>query len=252
MTDQHPSFGGGLAVADPRTPASPLDLGAEGAPDDNRRKLALVGAVVAVVVVLIGAFFMLKSKGGTADTAALPPHVALPAASGQTSSVTGAAAAPKPIKLPKPFAGVIGRDPFKALYVPPAPKTSSAPTGAASNPVVAPPTATVPSTGGSTVTTPTTGSTSGNQSVGSNFDPVWVDLVHVTGTSSATFVVGYTDGKKNTQVTYTVSAPQSSTRTVFGRVFSLLSIQNGTVTVQMGDGTPFDLSRGFSNRHFLG
>ena len=256
MTDQHPSFGGGLAVADPRTATSPLDFGSEGAADDNRRKLALVGAVFAVVVVLIAAFFLLKGKGSSSDNAALPPHITPPVTSGQTAGSTGTtaakAAAPKPIKLPKPFAGVVGRDPFKALYVPPAPKNTAAPTGAASNPVPVTPPTTVTTTGGSTSTPPSTGGTSGNQTVGSNFDPVWVELVHVTGTSTATFVVGYTDGKKNTQVTYTVAAPQNSTRTVFGRVFSLLSIQNGTVTVQMGDGTPFDLSRGFSNRHFLG
>jgi hypothetical protein len=253
MTEQHPSFGG-VAVADPRTTTSPLDLGAEGAPDDNRRKLALVGAVVAVLVVLIAAFFMLKSKGGSADNTALPPHIVPPATSGQsgTTSGTTAAAAPKPIKLPKPFAGVVGRDPFKALYVPPAPKDTSAPTGAASNPVAAAPPTTVTSTGGSTSTPPSTGTTGGSPTVGSNFDPVWVELVHVTGTKSATFVVGYSNGKKTTQVTYTADAPQDSSRTVFGRVFSLLSIQNGTATVQMGDGTPFDLSKGFSNRHFLG
>ena len=74
MTDQHPSFGG-VAVADPRTTTSPLDLGAEGAPDDNRRKLALVGAVLAVVVVLIAAFFMLKGKGSSDNAGPVVPHV---------------------------------------------------------------------------------------------------------------------------------------------------------------------------------
>ena len=252
MTEQHPSFGG-VAVADPRTTASPLDLGSDTESTDNRRKLALVGAVVAVLVVLVAAFFLLKGSGSSNNTA-LPPHIVPPVTSGSTTGTaagTTTASAPKPIKLPKPFAGVVGRDPFKPLYVEPAPKTPTTPSGPASNPVPVAPVPPVTTAGGPS-TTPTTGTGSSTPSLGANFDPIWVGLVHVTGTKSATFIVGYSNGKRTTTVTYTVAAPQNTTRAVFGRVFSLLSIQNGTATVQLGDGTPFDLSKGFSNRHFLG
>lgn len=249
MTDQHPSFGG-VAVADPRTATSPLDLGSDEGHDDNRRKLALVGAVVAVLVVLIAAFFMLKGKGGGDNTAFPPPHVVPPAA-GSTGQSGTAASAPKPIKLPKTFSGVVGRDPFAPLYVAPVAKVpTTTPSGPASNPVIAPvvsvPTSTV-------ATTPTSGGTAGTTAgAPAGYAPIWVELVRVTGTKSANFVVGYSNGKKARTVSYSVAAPTNSTRTVFGQVFSLLSIQNGTATVQMGDGTPFDLSRGFGNRHFLG
>ncbi|MDQ1696839.1 MAG: hypothetical protein QOJ03_2192, partial [Frankiaceae bacterium] len=81
----------------------------------------------------------------------------------------------------------------------------------------------------------------------------WVELVSVKGTSSATFVVGYSNGKKSRTVQYShVAAPTSSLGTTFGGVFALLSVQDGTATVQLGDGTPFDLAPGFGNRHFVG
>jgi len=82
---------------------------------------------------------------------------------------------------------------------------------------------------------------------------VWIDLARVSGTKSATFIVGYSNGKRSKTRTYSnIAVPTSGVRTVFANVFSLLSIQNGTATVQIGDGTPFDLTRGFSNRHYLG
>ena len=49
-----------------------------------------------------------------------------------------------------------------------------------------------------------------------------------------------------------VAAPKNSLRTAFGKVFALLSIQDGTATVQYGDGSPFDLAPGAANRHPLG
>jgi len=249
MTEQHSSFGG-VAVADPRaTSTSPLDLGTDTEGDDNRRKLALVGAVVAVLVVLVAAFFMLKG-GGSSDNTALPPHIVPPASSTTAQSGT-AASAPKAIKLPKPFAGAVGRDPFKPLYVAPADVTLGGGTGTPVtpvNPVNPAPVVTVPTTTG----TPTSGpSNAGGGVVPAGYAPVWVALVHVNGTQSATFVVGYSNGKRSKEVTFSNVAAPKSLRTVFANVFSLLSIQNGTTTVQIGDGTPFDLGKGFNNRHYV-
>lgn len=252
---EHTSFGG-LAVADPRSATLPVDT--EDAVDsDNRRKLAIAGAVVAVLVVFVAAFFLMKGKGG--DNAAVPPHVTPPPASTATQTGTTAQAA-KPVHLPKSYAGVVGRDPFKALYV--APKDAPAGSGSSTttsnggSSVTTTPTVTTPvttPTGTTTGTTTPTGTTTGTSSApGPNYVPVWVELVKVHGTSSATFVVGYTNGKRSKTVTFAGVQAPSGVRTVFADVFSLLSIQNGTATVQVGDGTPFDLTKGFSNRHYLG
>lgn len=255
MTEQT-SFGG-LAVADPRTATPTPDFTDESTGND-RRKLAIVGAVAAVVVVLIAAFFLMKGSGGSTTTPAATS--AAPPASTAGAGTTGAAKPAKAVKMPKSFAGVIGRDPFKPLYVAPASKSdgSGSPAGSTTTPDTTGGTTTVPvttpTTGGTT--TPTTGSTGSSGSltgVGTNYVPVWVELVRVDGTKSATFVVGYTNGKRSRTVTYSdITAPTSTVRTVFAKIFSLLSIQSGTATVQVGDGTPFDLKRGFSNRHYLG
>ena len=239
MTEQHPSFGG-VAVADPRATTSPLDLGTEVAADDNRRKLALAGAAVAVVVLLIAAFFMLKGKGGT-DAAFVPPHVVPPAHSAQSST---AAAAPKPIKLPKPFHGVVGRDPFKALYVIPpvkAPTVAPAvPVTSAGNPVVTP-------TGSGTV--PTQTNPGGSATAGDSNTPVWIELDSFTS-HGPTFRVMYGDGIAF--VYRHVQVPKSGKTTVFASSFSLLSVHDGVATVQLGDGTPFRMKPGYDNRHFFG
>jgi hypothetical protein len=250
MTEQT-SFGG-LAVADPRSAAPAVDMTDESMGND-RRKLAIVGAIVAVLVVLIAAFFLMKGGGGSAAPAAS----AVPPASTTGAATTGAAKAAKTVKLPKSYAGVVGRDPFKPLYAAPVDKsaaggsssTSTDPTGSGVQGVTIP----AGSTGTGKTTTPS-GTTGGSTTtVGANFVPVWVALVGVHGTKSATFAVGYSDGKKSTTVNYAdIAAPTTSLRTVFAQVFSLLSIQSGTVTVQLGDGTPFDLTKGFAHLHFLG
>ncbi|MBV9292985.1 MAG: hypothetical protein JO222_11100, partial [Frankiales bacterium] len=162
----------------------------------------------------------------------------------------GNATAQHPIRLPKAFNGAVGRDPFAPLYTPPKAK-ASAPASTPSNskpgstPVVVTP-------GGSTG-----GSTSGSGNPGTtpaaSYAPVWVELVSVKGTKSATFVVDYSNGKRTKTTTFKgVAAPTKTLRTTFGHVFALLSIQDGTATVQFGDGTPFDLATGFGNRHFVG
>jgi hypothetical protein len=248
MTEQSTAFGG-TTVAAP--PAPLLPVGSDDTPDDdNRRKLAVVGAVVGVAVLLIVAFFMLKGGGSSDSTAGLPaPHPA----GAQPSA--GGHGAQKPVTLPKPYKGAVGRDPFKALVTAP---VAAAPSSAPGVPSVGgqPTTVGTGTTGqpvGVPVTTPGSTGTGTGTGVPANFSPVWIELVHVNGTSTASFVVGYSDGKKQKTVEFKgVRAPQHSLRTTFGRVFALLSLQDGTATVQLGDGTPFDLAPGFGNRHFIG
>ena len=259
MTEQTAPFGG-LAVAEPQTALLPVDGGDESGPDD-RRKLAIVGAAVGVVVLLVAAFFLLKGGGST--PAPVAPHVALPVAgaSDPGSQAGGTATADKPIKMPKPYADPIGRDPFKAQYTAPVvAKTDGGSTSTATNPTASGPVtsgnvtiSTTPGdTTGTTGTTDTTGTTVTGVSVPASFAPVWIELVKVTG-DGATFVVGYSDGHHAKTRTFSkVAAPTDGLRTTFANVFALLSIQGGTVTVQFGDGTPFDLNKGFGDRHFVG
>lgn len=251
MTEQT-SLGGLALATDPRSAMPSVDM-ADGS-SDNRRKLAVVGAAVAVLVLLIAVFFLMKGKGSPAQPAA-PDALAN---AGTTAAPAGAAAAPakavKPVTLPKHFNGSIGRDPFKPEYVAPAAKstdTAASGTPTTAVPVGTPvPVTTTPGTTGSSTPTTTTGSGTG---LGPSWVPVWVDLARVSGTRSATFIVGYSNGKRSKTLTYSnIEAPTTGVRTVFASVFSLLSIQNGTATVQIGDGTPFDLQRGFSNRHYVG
>jgi hypothetical protein len=113
--------------------------------------------------------------------------------------------------------------------------------------VTVPPVVSAPETDGTGTGTGTT-----SQPPASSYDPIWISLESVSGTKSATFVVGYSNGKQTKQVRYTVEAPKRTLQTQFGSVFALLSIQDGTATVQFGDATPFDLAPGFGNRHFVG
>src|SRR4051794_7322816 len=103
---------GGTAVAEPPAPIVPGEF--EDGAGDNRRKLAVVGAIVGVLVLLIAAFFLLKGGGTTAAPAAAGP-AGQPPVAGQPNAAKGH----KPVKLPKPFKGHVGRDPFKALYTAP-------------------------------------------------------------------------------------------------------------------------------------
>ena len=234
---EHSALPGATSVAEP--PAPLLPAGFDDGDSDNRRKLMIVGAIAGVVVLLIAAFFLLKG-GSSSPTAAsgLVPHGA-PSAGG--SAGTGGHGH-KPITLPKAFHGNVGRDPFKPLYVQPVAatgggtkttgKTTGTTTGGGGNPTPAP---------------------GGGQTKPAKFAPVWIELVSVKGTKSASFVVGESNGKKTRNVAYNnIPVPKNSLRTTFGGVFALLSIQNGMATVQYGDAQPFDLAPGFGNRHFVG
>jgi hypothetical protein len=247
---------GGTAVAE--APVAPVIGGFEDAGEgDNRRKLAVVGAIVGVLVLLIAAFFLLKGGSSPAPAAA-----AVPAGHSPAGSKPQATHGHKAVTLPKAFKGHVGRDPFKALYAAPVaaeaktPKVSDPGTGTGSTD---PGTGTTTGTGTGTtpsVPAPTTGNTGGTDTGSApakSFTAVWVELVSVKGTKTASFVVGYSNGKRSKTAAFSnIAAPTKNLRTAFAGTFALLSIQDGTATVQYGDSTPFDLAPGFGNRHFLG
>jgi len=228
--------GPGTAVAEPPAPILPAGFDDEDGGNDNRRKLMLVGAGLGVLVLVVVAFFLLKGgSSSSSDQSFTVPQHHHPAATGNPAGNPGA------VTLPKVVTNVGGKDPFKPLYVPPVAKPAA------------------PAQSATTPTSPTTvpaGSTGGTTTVpapSAAYAPVWIELVSVNGTKSATFTVGYSNGKSLKTSTYSnVVAPTSSLRTDFGNVFSLLSIQDGEATVQFGDGSPFDLVPGASHRHPLG
>jgi hypothetical protein len=241
MTEQPVPFGGTAVAAPPAAPEAPVfdDDGAEAA---NRRKLAIVGAVAGVIVLLVVAFFLMHGKSGNSASGAFVPKSSHPAVKGSAPAPSGA----HPVRLPKAYHGPVGRDPFKPLYVVPAApsgggSTSSTSTGSSGTPAVGGAPGSAPGTTGAAATPPP------------GYAPVWVELRKVKGTRSATFVIDYSNGHKQLQLTFAdVVPPKDTLRTTFARVFALLSLQDGTATVQFGDGTPFDLSPGLNNRHFVG
>ena len=235
MTEQT-SFGGLAVATDPRS-ATPLPEVDE-TPDANKRKLAVVGAIVAVLVVLIAAFFLMKGGSATPPPAAAPTS-GVPAA---TTTTTGAAAAPA-TKLPKSFKGVIGRDPFKALYTAPVTKSGDGSTTGST------PTTTGTTTGGTTTPTDsTTGTTTGTTTPVTTTPgtttpvsrPVWIRLTSLTA-NSATFDVGFSDHKNLKVKHFTVTGPAKGTPSVFARNFALLRVNSQRAVLQYGDGTPFVL-----------
>ena len=240
MTENTVSMGG-TALAEPPAPVLPLGSD-EPTSGGDRRKLLIVGGALGVVLLLVVAFFLMKGGSGSSTPVSSGAPAFHPAATAPKAAKPAHAA--KPLTLPKAYKGHVGRDPFKPLYVAPAPAPSSAPSGSASGSQDASAgNAGDPGGVGSTpVTQPTTSSTS----IG---HPVWVELVRVNGTQSATFVVGYSNGKKLTTRTFSnVVAPKGATGTVFAKQFTLLSIQNGEATIQFGDGTPMDIAPGAANR----
>lgn len=220
-----PTFSpGATQVAEPPVPLLPAaDDRAAG--DDNRRKLMIVAAAAGVVVLAIVAFFLMKGgSASTGDSATLPPrhHHAAPVVAAQP---------PSAVKLPKHVNAPVGRDPFKALYVAPATAgVGAAPgtTGAPGTTSSTPPSTTTTSGGTSSTTTPTA----------TAYHPVWVQLRWLSA-SSATFDVGYSNGKTLKAVRFALVKPLHT----FGSRFELLSIRTGVVTVKYGDGSPFQLDK---------
>jgi hypothetical protein len=210
----------------------------------NRRKLLIAGGVTGVAVVAVAAFMLLHGGSSTpsASTSAVPHGTFTHAATAPSGSSTGGGGATT--KLPRKSKAQAGRDPFNALFVAPLASgtqvgsttvVSPAPSAVPTAPVTVPPVSTAP-------TTPPT--TTPPAALGS---PTFLQLVSTHGVKSATFKVGY---HHNTFKRFVVLAPKSSssTGTVFGTEFSLIGVQNGQVTVQIGDDSPFDLSKGVERR----
>jgi hypothetical protein len=229
--------GPGTAVAEPPAPILPPGFEDEDGGNDNRRNLIVVGAALGVLVLAVVAFFVLKGGGSPASNDSFTAPVHHPA------KAAPAGHAPTAVTLPKVVTAPVGKDPFKPLYVAPKPATSAPAKTATTTTPATSPTTTVPAGTSGGTTAPAAAS----------YAPVWIELVSVNGTKSATFVVGYSNGKSLRTTTYkSVAAPTNSLRTDFGSVFSLLSIQDGEATAQFGDGSPFDLVPGSSHRHPLG
>lgn len=224
---------GATMTAEPPSPVLPMADEAD-APD-NRRKLMIVGGAGGALVLVIVAFFLLKGGSSSSDESFVVPHHKrpVPAAS---------AAATKPVKLPKHVKAPVGRDPFKALYVAP---VSGGAAGAGST-AAGGSTSTSTSAGGSTstTTTPTTttgGTTTTTKSSTPTYKPVWIQFKGVSGTT-ATFVIGYSNGKTLKALRFAVKA--STTHAVtFAGSFALESLRNGVATLKYGDGSPFQLDK---------
>src|SRR5207248_2659072 len=132
----------------------------------------------------LAAFFLLKGGSSSGTSGALPPlppraHTAVPAAQ------------PPVVKLPKHVAAPVGRDPFKPLYTAP---VAAAPGGAPSTSTTSTSTTTTPTT--------TTGGTTTATAPKATYHPVWVQFKAISG-STATFDVGFSNGKTLKAVRYT-------------------------------------------------
>jgi hypothetical protein len=236
-------------VADTSVPVPPEF---DGEPTDDRRRLMIIGGIVAAVVVVIAAYLLLH-KSSSSDSAFTPvPHGTPPASApatghGGSTKTGGSAKGHGTTTLPKRAKRLNVRDPFKPLVVPPVSGTtqqgSTTTVGApATGPTSAPTTGTAP------VVIPTTQPTS----AGSNppvttpsGQPVWIRLVSTTS-RTATFDVGYPHHKFH-RFRVVAPSPSATKGTVFDKVFALLGIQGGTVTLQIGDATPFDLTKGVAH-----
>ena len=213
--------------------AAPVAPAEEVQENGQRRKVLVVVAGAVVLVGAVGGFLLLK--GGSSDSASSAPpivHHAKPT----TVTPKGSFNAKAFPTLPDVFKDVVGRDPFKPLVEPKpaAPAQAPAPT----NIVVAG----APAPTGTTAGTPTGTTAAAGQ-------PDWISLESENGTKSATFLVHSSDNKV---VGYTdVAAPAQGKTTAFGGYFALLSLQNGFAVVQMGDGKPFAVQVGYTNRHML-
>ncbi|HWA66089.1 MAG TPA: hypothetical protein VG899_06950 [Mycobacteriales bacterium] len=210
---------------------------------DDRRRLFIIGGAAALVLVLVVGFLLLHGGGGSSDNDLGPvPHgtppttLASPSPSSTSTSAAGGGSATAGTKLPKKTHVVLARDPFKALIVAPTQAASSLGSADVSG-------------GSGGFSFPSGGASGGGvpTSVPSSYGPpIWIELVKVNGSSDAVFAVGYAHGKKF-QFDVTAPSPTSVQGTVFDEEFSLLGIQSGGVTVQVGDATPFDLRPGVSH-----
>jgi hypothetical protein len=227
-------------AAPPGTPPSFDDEGG----DDDRRRLMVIAGAVGLVVVLIAAYFLLKGGGDdAASSAPIPrgtPHSAAsaPAAGDDEAGTTGKGGksdgkggkAHAGAVLPKKSHTRLARDPFKPLVTVP---VVEEPTGGTTTTV----------SGGKPGASSGGGATAPAEGVVPSGAPSAIRLVSIKGHTSAVFDVTFA---KHKTFRFDVAAPKadSATGTVFAKVFALLGIQGGEVTLQVGDDTPFDLKVG--------
>lgn len=244
-------------AVDPGGPGLPPEEDFDSEGNGNRRNLMIIGGVVAVIVIVAAAFLLLhKSGGGSSPSTGAVPRGTPPASTAPSTSTSSNSTHAKGSKgsgvttLPKKSHTKLVRDPFKPLVsapvnasssnqvsnttVSPAPTTTSVSVSPTA-PVIIP---TQPSQGGA----PTTG-TGGKTTVGA---PVGIQLVRTSGDKWAVFDVFYVNHKFR-RFKVLAPKPTSARGTVFDKEFALLGIQDGSVTIQEGDGTPFDLQKGVSH-----
>jgi hypothetical protein len=262
-------------------PTVPMPPEFDDGPGDDRRRLMIIGGIIGVVVVVIAAYLLLHK--GSSSPSALPPvpHATQPvtptgaggtaakaghgktATAGHGKSSHGKSGHGKSghgkskghhgvTTLPRTSSRQTVRDPFTALVL--APAAGSTQQGATTT-VPAPPvapvvTSTQPSTntGSGTTGTGTGSSGSGTPVVTTpKSQPLWIRLVSTNGDASATFDVGYSHHKFHR---FRVLSPSARARqgTVFDKIFALIGIEHGVVTVQIGDATPFNLVTGLAHR----
>jgi hypothetical protein len=240
---------GAVPASDEGIDMAPPSQGGDETDGGSRRRLLILGAIAGIIVLAAAAYLLLHKSSSTTPTAASPvPTVvqsgAPPRVGGHAGHKAGKAGS-KPVPLPKVAKHSTVRDPFQALVNPPV-QTTGAP--ASTTTVSAPPT-TAPTSGTTPVVvaptpTPTTGTTPPPAPPASG-SPLSIQLLRTHG-QFATFKVVYSHHKFRL---FNVQAPKpnSSTGTIFGKEFALIGIQDGDATVQIGDGTPFDLTKGVSH-----
>jgi hypothetical protein len=187
----------------------------------SRRALVALAVAGGVAVAALGGYFFVFSGGG--DTTATAGNPIPPAATKVTPTPTPT---PKPVTVPKISQKSFGKDPFKALIVPPvANPNAGGTTGGTTGSV------TGGTTGGTTTGTTggtTTGTTSGNTAP----KALTVKVISVAADNSSGRV---TVGTKS----YSVAVGD-----VFGTYFKTLRLKNGNCgSFQFGD-ERFDLCEG--------
>jgi hypothetical protein len=215
----------------------------------DRRRILIIGAVAGAIVLAVAAYMLLHGGSSSSTQTFVPTH----------AGGTGHSAAPTPRQggsgnnggnsskaptLPKKAKHQSVRDPFKPLVL--APVTTD--TGPTTTTTVKAP-KTLPSTSPTTPVAPTTpvspppSGTSSPPTTGAG--PQWIQLKRVHG-RTAVFDVGYRHHKFRR---FAVQAPPAGSQqgTVFDKIFALIGIQNHGATIQIGDDTPFDLTKGVSH-----
>jgi hypothetical protein len=218
---------------------------------EKRRRLILLGAVLGAVLVAVAAYLLLHGGSSSTPTAAVPqgtPNSAAPAPSSPTGN-GNKAHGNKPTgggttKLPKKVKQSSIRDPFAALVSAPqqsggnAASTTTVTSGGSTD-------TTGTSTGTTPVTSPTTGTTTTTGSGKTGNSPHWIQLMGIHN-GMATFDVGYKHHKFRR---FHVQPPanHSTQGTVFDKIFALIAIHQGQVSLQIGDQAPFQLATGVAH-----